>query len=418
MANVQPFCAIRYDDHAAASHDDLITPPFDVISPGQRDTLFAKSPHNYARIILPEEKDGHDKYATAANLLSGWLDSGVVKQDGEPHYYLLSQRFTGLDGQRHERRAFFGVAKIPEEGEETVLGHERTFPYKIKDRLALTRATEVNTGAVFVLYDDAEAALASFLGQMDERAPDMAATTIDGVEQRVWAVPALATVTDFFRDKTLYIADGHHRFATAKAYRDEQRAKHPSDELQPHDFVLFGFVALQDPGLIVYPAHRVLDAPKDFVAADFLHKLGDWFDVLEPQGDLLAAVQQQDRCAFGASIAGHGEFLLVLKDGVDRTAWLGEDHGPAWRDLDVAVLHRGILEQALGLAEGAEFSYIVQGDEALDAVRTGGRDLAFLMRNLHARQICDCADAREFMPQKATYFFPKLPSGAVINPLR
>lgn len=418
MSNVQPFRAIRYQSKAAPSYDDLITPPFDVISPEQRETLFAKSPHNYARIILPEELDGRDKYDTAANLLGDWLATGVMKQDGEPHFYLLSQRFTGLDGQRHERRGFFAAAKIPEEGEESVLGHERTFPYKIQDRLALTRATQVNTGAVFVLYDDSEAELASFLAQMDEREPDIAATTIDGVEQRVWAVPALATVTDFFRHKTLYIADGHHRFATAKAYRDEQREKHPSDELQPHDFVLLGFVAQQDPGLIVYPAHRVLDAPDGFDAAAFLARLDEWFEVSEPQGDLLAAVQQQDRCAYGVSIAGHGERLLVMKDGVDRAAWLGEDHGPAWRELDVAVLHRGIIEGALGLAEGAEFSYIVDGGEALDAVRSGKRGLAFLMRNLKASQICDCADAREFMPQKATYFFPKLPSGAVLNPLK
>ena len=417
MANVQPFRAIRYQPEAAASYSDLITPPFDVISPEQREALFAKSARNYARIILPEESDGRDKYETAAHLLGDWLNSGVMKQDDEPHFYLLSQRFTGLDGQQHERRAFFAATKIPEEGEETVLGHERTFPYKIQDRLALTRATQVNTGSVFVLYDDAGAELAHFLGQMDEREPDVTATTIDGVEQRVWAVPALATVTDFFRDKTLYIADGHHRFATAKAYRDEQRAKQTADGLMPHDFVLLGFVALQDPGLIVYPAHRVLDAPEGFDAAAFVSRLEEWFKVSEPSGDLLATVQQQEQCAFGLTIAGYGERLLVLKDGVDRAAWLGEDHGPAWRELDVAVLHRGIIEGALGLAEGAEFSYIVQGEEALEAVRTGGKGLAFLMRNLHAKQICDCADAREFMPQKATYFFPKLPSGAVLNPL-
>jgi uncharacterized protein (DUF1015 family) len=418
VANVQPFRAIRYQSDTAGPFDDLITPPFDVISPEQREALFAQSPHNYARIILPEALEAGDKYETAAGLLGDWLATGAMAQDDEPHFYLLSQRFTGLDGQRHERRGFFGVAKIPEDGEETVLGHERTFPYKIQDRLALTRATAVNTGSVFVLYDDADAELADFLAQMDEREPDIAATTIDGVEQRVWAVPALATVTDAFRGKTLYIADGHHRYATAKAYRDEQRELHPSDELQPHDFVLFGFVALQDPGLIVYPAHRVLDAPDGLDAAALLTRLEEWFEVSEPKADLLPAVQQQDRCAFGVCIAGHGERLLVLKDGVDRAAWLGEDHGPAWRELDVAVLHRGIIEGALGLPEGTEFSYIVDGDEALDAVRSGGKGLAFLMRNLHAKQICDCADAREFMPQKATYFFPKLPSGAVINPLK
>lgn len=419
MANVQPFRALRYRADAAESFDDLITPPFDVISPEQREALFARSPRNYARVILPEEGEGQSKYEAAAGLLKAWQAQGVMEQDAGPCFYLLSQRFTGLDGKPHERRAFFAACQIPEDGEETVLGHERTFPYKIQDRLALTRATEANTGAVFVLYDDPAAALAPFLAQMDTRPPDMEAHTIDGVSQRLWVVPADPAVTAFFADRTLYIADGHHRYATARAYRDEQRAANPGvSGPQPHDFVLFGFVALQDPGLIVYPAHRVLDAPEGFDADAFLDRLGEWFDVGPITGSPMDALNQQTRCAFVLAIKGRTDLLLVLKDGIDRGAWLGEEHGPAWRDLDVAVLHRGIIEQALGVAEGAEFAYIVDGYKALEAVHEGPRGLAFLMRNLEAAQICACADAREFMPQKATYFYPKLPSGAVINPLR
>ena len=416
MPEVKGFRAYRYVQSRVGSYDQVITPPFDVISPEERLELMARSPYNLTHLILPEEKYGVSKYEAAAKDFQSFVSQGVLAQDAEDSFYLLEQTFNDIDGKQHTRRGFFGVAKIPEPGVETVLGHERTFITKIQDRLALTRATRTNLGAVFSLYSDPDGAMRPFLDQMRARPEDMLAHTIDNVTQRVWRVPHDPRVTDFFLSKKLYIADGHHRFATAVAYRDEMRAKEKPTGPRPYDYVLMGFVDMDDPGLLVYPAHRVLDPPADFSTEDFLAKLKRWFDVT-PSGDGLAQEVRDaapSGCAIGLAIRGADRYLLKLRD-IDRVEYLGSDRGPAWRELDVAILHRGIIENTLGLPEGAEFVYEHSAQKALDLVDSGKKGLAFILNATLARQIQGCAEAREPMPQKSTYIYPKLPSGAAIN---
>jgi uncharacterized protein (DUF1015 family) len=414
MPEVTGFRAYRYVQDRVGSYDKVITPPFDVISPEERIELMGYSPFNLTHLILPEEKYGLNKYEAAAKDFQSFIAQGVLTQDPEDSFYLLEQTFNDQDGKKHVRRGFFGVAKIPEPGAETVLGHERTFITKIQDRLALTRATQANLGAVFSLYSDPDGVLHPFLDQMRNRPEDMLAHTIDKVTQRIWRVPNDARVTEFLRDKKLYIADGHHRFATAVAYRDEMRAKENPTGPRPYDYVLMGFVDMDDPGLLVYPAHRVLDAPAGFVADEFLTKLKRWFDVTPSGADLAHEVRSAKGCAIGLAIKGAGRYLLTLRD-IDRVEFLGADRGPAWRELDVAILHRGIIENTLGLPEGAEFVYEHSAPKALDLVDSGKKGLAFILNATLARQIQACAEAKEPMPQKSTYIYPKLPSGAAIN---
>lgn len=420
MADVRPFRAYRYNldalnvgEDTSPTLDALITPPFDVITPEERIHLVRLSRYNYARIILPEDREGMDKYTAAGLDFQAWIDEGVLARDNEDSFYLLKQTFQSLDGQECTRRAFFAVTKIPEPGEGTILGHERTFDWKVTDRLRLTEATRANLGAVFVLYDDPRRDLSPFLNQMEERPPDGIARTIDRVTQQIWRVPADPRVTAFFRDKKLYIADGHHRYRTAHTYRDRMRLAERPSGLRTYDFVLMGFVALEDPGLFVYPAHRVLNAPAGFDPSAFLKAIEKWFDVARTNGSLIDQVRAQSSCAIGLVLKGGEQFLLRLRDG-DRITLLGEDHGPAWRDLDVAVLHGGILERILGLPDNAEFVYEKDPAAAVNLVRSGQKDMAFLLRNMDPAQVCACAEAREQMPQKATYFYPKLPSGAVV----
>jgi uncharacterized protein (DUF1015 family) len=417
MTEVRGFRGIRFQDAKVDSFDAVVTPPFDVISPEERAELMARSPHNMVRLLLPEERDGKTKYEAAGEDLEQWLSESVLAQDDEESFYLLEQHFTGLDGLDHVRRGFFAVAKLPEHDENFVLGHERTFHYKVEDRLALTEATEANLGGVFVLYDDPGNALQNFFATMDTREPDILAHTIDGVDQRIWRVPQDDAVTDFFKGQTLYIADGHHRFRTAWTYRDAMREKHGTSSGQRYDYIFLGFVPLQDPGLFVYPAHRVLDSPEGFDLPAFLKALDPWFEVEEASGDLAALINEEANCAFGLCTANGGDYLLRLRD-IDRKDLLGDEHGPAWRDLDVSVLHGGILERVLGLPSGAEFVYEKDPAKAAAMVREGQKGLAFIQRNMAPQQICACADAVEFMPQKATYFFPKLPSGAVFHRLK
>lgn len=418
MLEVRGFRGVRYNQAKVGLLDYVVTPPYDVISPEERRDLANLSPYNLVHLILPEERQFMTRYESAGDFFETWLAHGVLKRDEAPSYYLLRQSFTDVFGKKRVRCGFLGVSKLPEAGERYVLGHERTFSRPIQDRLSLTEATKANLGPIFALYTDPAGALRNFLAQMDARDPDGVAHTTDSVRQEIWRVDEAPEVADFLRGKTLYIADGHHRFQTAVTYRDNQRKRYPNAEgLQPYDYVLMGFVALEDEGLEVYPTHRLVPKPEGFSEETLKEALAPWFEI-EPAGsDLPAALDAAPgACVMGLAIAGGGEYLLTLKDG-DRTELLGTDRGPAWRDLDVAVLHRGILENILQFPEGAEFEYEKQAPKAVMAVRTGKAGMAFVLRATRREQICACAEAGEPMPQKSTYFFPKLPSGVAINVL-
>lgn len=413
MPEVKAFKGYRFAEEKVGSYDEVVTPPFDVISPAERAELAARSPYNVAHLILPEAEGDLDKYHTAARKFEQWIADGVERRDDEESFYLLEQEFSDYDRNRHLRRAFFAVAKIPEAGERAVLGHEKTFRHKIEDRLALMRATRSNMGGIFVMYPDPEKQLGGFLNQMEARPPDLTATTIDGVTQRLWRVPADPAVTEFFRERPIYIADGHHRFATATAYRDEMRAKEGGDGCRPWDYVLMGFVAFDDPGLLVYPAHRVLDLPQGMAFEAVREKLEPFFSVTEVDNDLAHKVDTRNGCTLGMAVGGAGQFLLKLHQEVDREAFLGTDHGPSWRSLDAAVLHRGIIENILGVEAGSELIYEPDPQKAVAYCERGEKGLAFIMNGATAEQIRACADSGEFMPQKTTYLYPKLPTGAV-----
>ncbi|MEK7794047.1 MAG: DUF1015 domain-containing protein [Candidatus Hydrogenedentota bacterium] len=412
MLTVQAFQGYRFGPDVVRKIDEVITPPFDVITSEQRALLAARSPNNMVHVILPEARGEGDKYDDAARDLKRRLDGNVLIQDNVPSFYVLEQTFRDIDGREHKRRAFYALTKLPEPGEETVLGHERTFAHKIQDRLALTRATRTYFGAVFVMYNDESNELGFVYDAIRQGEALLEAHTIDGVTQRMWRIDDDPRVTAFFRDKTLYIADGHHRYATALAYRDEMRVRN-NGAPGPYDYIMMGFVSFQDPGLLVYPAHRVCDQP-DGMSFDALRsRLNEYFDVVPANGDLAQRVRFEPGCVFGLAARGAGHHLLRLRD-VDRADWLGNDHGPAWRDLDVAVLHRGVLEQLVGLPEGAELIYEPDAQKAVAYADRGEKGLAFLTKPATPQQIRACADAGEYMPQKATYLYPKLPTGPVI----
>jgi uncharacterized protein (DUF1015 family) len=415
MAEIRGFRAFRFDQNVVGDLNNVITPPFDVISPEEREALAARGQHNMAHVLLPEKSGESVQYEAAAKRIESWVAEGALRQDDADSFYLLEQRFKGMDGNELVRRGFFGALKIPEPGEaDVILGHERTFERKIADRLQLTAVTRANLGSVFALYDDPDGALAPFLAQMDTRSADAESDTIDGATQRLWRVPQDERVQAFLRERMLYIADGHHRFATACRYRDDMRAKGGTEGLQEWDYVLMGFVAFQDPGLVVWPTHRLLDPPDGFDKDGFLEALAPWFDV-ELTDDLATRVDAAPGCAIGLALHRGGQYLLSLRDDADRAALVGTDRSEAWRGLDVTVLHRGIIERILGLKEGAEFVYDPKPDTSLAAVDAGAKGMAFLVKATRTDQIRACAEARDYMPEKATYFYPKLPSGAVIH---
>lgn len=416
MLDVQGFCGLRFDRSKTGPLEAVVTPPYDVISPEQRATLAEQSRYSMVHVSLPQPDKDETAYDAAARILSQWILEGVLVQDAAKSFYVLEQVFQDK-GKERVRRGFLALARLPEPGERTILGHEQTFSKTVEDRMRLLEATQTNLEPVFVLYSDPSGQASRCLADVTQRSrdagqgsdPDMTVRTMDGVVQRIWRIDYEPHVSQALRDSRLYIADGHHRFRTSCTYRDACRAKGMGPG--PHDYILMGFVAMDDPGLLIEPTHRLLNPPTAMDVADF----EPWFEC-EPAGDdLAAAVEAESGCAVGLVMRGR-RYLLRLRN-IDRTTLLGDDRGPAWRDLDVAVLHRGIVERVMHWPADTPFAYERDAAQAIGAVEDGHYGAAFILRSPRTSQIQACAETGEPMPHKSTYFFPKLPSGAVLYSL-
>lgn len=418
MVEIRGFQGLRFDAAKTGALDDVLTPPYDVIDSKERARLAASCPYNMTHLILPEGEGEETAYETAARLFRNWIAEGALCPDSEPSLYLLRQKFTGPDGAAYMRRAFFALMKLPEPDERYILGHERTFDKPVEDRLALLHAVQGNLEPIFVMYSDPGNTVESRLFKpLQEESPLFSAKTSDNVVQELWRISCPEYLAQHFQDQTLYIADGHHRFKTACSWRDECRKNEPESALlQPYDYVMAGFVAFEEPGLKIYAAHRVV--PQS-VSPDFdscLEKLRTCFacqKIAENVTEKDLAKADADACAFIMHTKEHGTWLLTLKE-ENRLALVGDERSPAWQALDVAVLHRGILNQLLGVSDDVPLIYEKDARAAVSLVADGKASAAFLLRPTRSEQVRDCAEAFEPMPQKSTYFFPKLPSGSVI----
>ena len=418
MVEIRGFRGLRFDAEKTGPLDDVLTPPYDVITEAERQALAGRSAYNMTHLILPESDGNATPYAAAANVMRAWMNDGVLCPDPAPSLYLLRQQFTGPDGKTFERCAFFGLLKLPEPGEHFILGHERTFDKPVADRLALMQATQANLEPIFVMYSDESGTFReSLYAPLATETPLLRARTSDGVTQELWRVPCPPALDAHFENQTLYIADGHHRFKTACTYRDTCRASGGTDAPpQGHDYVMAGFVAFEDPGLKIYAAHRVLPAPYPIDFEAFLYQLRHYFDCKPLDTDAAEAEftkTDPDACSLVMCVHEHGTWLLTLKEET-RQELVGTDRAPAWRALDVAVLHQGILTRLLELPETTALLYEKNARHACTQVESGEAALAFLLRPTKPEQVRACATASEPMPQKATYFYPKLPSGAVM----
>ncbi|WP_217922923.1 DUF1015 family protein [Miltoncostaea oceani] len=401
MADVRPFRALRYAA-AAGPLGTLVSPPYDVISAEERRGYLAVSPYNAVRLILPEV--GYDE---VAGLISAWCDDGVLTRSEEPVLIAWTQSFTLGDGVPRERRTILAAVGLEPYEARVVRPHERTHAGPKEDRLRLTRAVRTNLSPVFGLYPDAEGVAWAAVAPTGE--PDAEVRDAEGTVHRFWRVAdpaAAAGVAEAMRDRWILIADGHHRYETALAYRDEVRAAGGGDG--PHDRVLMGLTALDDPGLVVLPTHRLLTRwPEGADAA---------FDAAPVAGldALLAALEAapEDSAALG----------LVTADGMRLlTAPARPGMSPAER-LDVAALEREILVPHLGadqaaLAHDEVLSYTKDAAEAAGLVASGAIAAAVILRGIPKSAVADVAEAGETMPQKSTYFFPKLLTGVAFHSL-
>ena len=368
VPHLKPFRALRYDPGTVGPLDAVVSPPHDVVTPDRREALVTASPYNAVRLLNPESP------AEAAKLIGAWQDEGVLVRETEPAVWILEETFPGLDGGTRTRRGLVARVELLPYSNGQVLPHERTFERQKYARLELLRAVRMKLSPVFLVHEGASPAI-------PERAPDMEAT-LDGVTSRVWRIAGDDAIAEALGrvDGRLLIADGHHRYETALAYHEEQGTEESG-------YVLSTLVSRDDDGLEILPTHRLVSGEPPELDSSF--RLTDIEQSAEAGTAALAGLDRD-----------HPAFVLLRRD----SAQLAESEGA---ELDTAVIDRLPLE---------DVRYTPSAVAAEEAVRGGRADAAFLVRAPTLDQVSAVARAGELLPEKTTYFFPKLTSGLVFSP--
>jgi uncharacterized protein (DUF1015 family) len=436
MADVQPLRGIRYASEITGDPGQIVTPPYDVISEEAQTRYYARSPYNVIRLELSRDEPGdtslNNRYTRAAATLAEWRLKGILRQDALPTYYLYQQRFT-QNGQSYTRTSLLARVRLEPWSARVVLPHEHTLSRPKLDRLKLMRATAMNLSPLMSLYDDPQGRMRKLLGAYADNA-EVQITDEVNEEHRLHAITdpqQIALIQNFFSERQLYIADGHHRYETALNYREEvlelRRQLRADDGV---NFVLMALIDIDDPGLVVLPTHRlVFGLSQDALDSLTTERLARYFTV-RPLGqvsennsqELLREMAEAGESApsFIVRTAGQTWLLSLNEQGRARMAESG--HSNAWNELDIAEAHTLLLEGLLGLnaedmTAGTHIRYTREAQQALGAVQMGDAQLALLLNPTRVRQVCDVADADDKMPQKSTYFYPKLITGLVMNPL-
>jgi len=433
MAHIEPFRAFRYDS-AKVPLAQVATQPYDKITPEMQERYYAASPYNLVRIILGKrfatDSSTENPYTRASALFHEWRQQGVLLQDSEPSLYRYTQQFPSPDSSlQFERRGFIALGKLEDYSAGIVFRHEQTLAKPKADRLDLLRATRAHFEQIFMLYGDPEGKIEKALESADH--PTVELSDEYGVVHRVWKVSDPAII-EFVRgkmdEKKLIIADGHHRYETSLNYHDEQRREHaenPSAALAPHEFTMMTFVNMEAPGLVILPTHRVVHGLTNSSAGSFREGASAYFSVEEVDNSINA-----ERANVILREAGRtGTALLAV--GADRSFLLSRPKAPdsifaglsiRQQCLDVVQLHKCILEGVLGISteairNQANLNYIRDASEAMNIVRNGQANFAFLMNPVPMRQVRDLALSGEVLPQKSTDFYPKLLSGLTVYAL-
>ena len=439
MALVYPFRAYRYNP-AQVHFDRVLTQPYDKISSTMQEQYYAADPHNLITVekgrVTPDDSPQNNVYTRAAASFQHWIDQNVVVRDDAPSFYLYTQEysFPGT-GERRTRRGFIGAGKLEDYSARVVFRHEHTLSGPKADRLELLRHTHTHTGQLFLLYSDPQRRIDELLSQAESATPP--ATELHdeyGVIHRLWVISNadhVAAIQKAMEGQKLVIADGHHRYETALNYRNECRVRTgSSDANAPYERAMMTFVNTRSEGLTILPTHRVVANVHDFSWPEIHRYLEPWFATerfpfadeharAEARAKFLSRLAGSQVRAIGVYPAAPAEkrvyYVLLLRPGVDL-AQLLPSVSPLQRELDVVLLHEGILEPALGitpraLAAESNLTYEREAAAALYAVDTGKAQVSFLLNPCTVDQVMSIATAGEVMPQKSTDFFPKLLSG-------
>lgn len=438
MPEIQAFRALRYDAGHVGALSDVVAPPYDVINPALQDQLYEKHPANVIRLILnrdePGDDDTHNRYSRAARFLKNWRSEGVLQLDPDPALYVYHQSFE-FGGQQFTRRGFMARIRLERFGEGKIYPHEETHASAKADRFKLTVACRANLSQIFGLYPDEDNAAQEILEQTIADQTPWEAIDHLGVIHRMWPVSDVKVIADVaavLGAKPLFIADGHHRYETACNYRDHLAARETLAPNHPAHFVLGMCVSMSDPGMIVLPTHRLFRGLPAWTSAQLIERLGDCFAASlagqgpEAAGQVWEQIEfEAEQGLLGFYTAADQQWVLarITPAGQARMAAVATDHGSDWQQLGVSILHRLAIETLLDARQLPKAEYVHLVDELVEFLQRGDQPggepfpLATLVMPATVEHVRRISESQERMPAKSTYFYPKLLSGLVINPL-
>jgi uncharacterized protein (DUF1015 family) len=438
MALIAPFRGIRYNPDKVGDLNLVMAPPYDVIPERLQAQLYKKHPNNVIRLELGSESRADtvedNRYSRSARELKQWLEEGILVREEEPVIYSYYMDYETRDGEKKTLKGFLARTHLEELGSGKVLPHENTLSGPKADRLRLMQACHANFSPIFSLYSNPGMEIVQILDDTARSAPMIDVTDSDGVRHRVWAIAgdkALDKIRSIMADLPLFIADGHHRYETALNYRNAMRDKTgKKDGQQGFDYVMMYFSNMEEPGLTIYPTHRLVDHLKGFELNGYLEKAAAFFEVRafpfiskqEFYRELKA--QGTEKHVFGLYTTQSDDlYLLNLRDDAQMPAHFREKVSPVLQDLDVTILHNLLLDHLLGIGEKelnaqSHVTYVKEAEDALHAVNDYDAQLAFLLNGTRVDQLREVSLQGEKMPQKSTYFYPKLLTGLVINSLK
>lgn len=413
MVCVKPFRGVRYNLEKSLLKN-VIAPPYDVISEEMRENLLSKSSFNVVKLILPT---GENRYEQAAKDYKKWKDDNILQRDPEPSFYIYEQEYE-YGGKTYVRTGFVGLLKLEELGKGKVFPHEKTLSGPKEDRLNLMKACKTNFSQVFGLYMDKENKLERIFSTIKKDMAASSAVDVYGVKNTLWVVKdneLIEKIKEFMKEKSVYIADGHHRYETALAYRNYMRSedKDSENKEKPYDYIMMMFVNFYDEGLKIFPTHRAVELDENFNELEFLNELKKYFvvtNLLKEEKDKYFQEDGDKKIIFKFQNNYYG---LVVKDDVY------ESLHPVYRKVNTYILQEVILKNILHFTEERILSkkgiYFVQSEDEIEKIAKDKKIAAFILKGIDIEVIRDISENGLVMPQKSTYFYPKLQTGLVIN---
>ena len=444
MAILAPFRGIFYNQEEIQDLSQVVTPPYDVITKGEQEEFYRRHPYNVIRLVLgkdlPGDSDEKNKYTRAADYLRKWYGKGILKEDLQPSIYYYQQEFFVKEKQRMRRNGFFALIKLEDFNSGVVLPHEKTMKGPKADRLRLMEACTANLSPIFSLYSDPERKIDGVLEEQRITPPFINFVDENGSAHQLWKINDMDIIREVAKEvegNSLYIADGHHRYETALNYSIQMRKTDSDfDGSEEYNYVMMYLSNMNDDGLVILPTHRIIRNLEGFDTSIFKNKIGEYFHVkefefnstneLQVRKELFLQLQRmgQQKPTFGLFLGGARCYnLLTLKSEDLLNSGMMDDIPSVLRGLDVSILQTFILKHILGINDrNMEYQknvdFTEDGDEAIEIVKNDRYQLVFLMNPTKVKQVKEAGCAGVRMPQKSTFFYPKLLCGLVFNKIQ